>query len=85
MKRKSAGASAESDVEIGPTPPEFFKKAVVGKYHKEYAHGQRVVRVVTLEADVAREFATAREVNMALRLVQKMRRLDKAARQRKSA
>ncbi len=50
--------------------PEYdFSKGVRGKHAAKYAEG---TNVVVLEADVARDFRTAEEVNETLRAVSKM-------------
>ena len=86
MKKKSNGGSAlaHDDIEIPQTAPEFFKTAVMGKYARQATHG-KTVRTVRLEADVARSFANAKEVNQALRLVEKMRQLGRSGQRKKTA
>jgi hypothetical protein len=50
--------------------PEYdFSKGVRGKHATKYAEG---TNVVVLEADVARDFRTAEDVNETLRAVSKM-------------
>ncbi|MGD0770876.1 MAG: hypothetical protein ABSB42_22055 [Tepidisphaeraceae bacterium] len=57
-----------------------MRKGIMGKY----AVG-RAGHFVGLDADVAKEFRMAKEINEALRLAQKMRQIGKSSKRRKSA
>ena len=88
MKRQSKTSSAaDDDLEIPPTPSDFFKKGTMGKYYREYAsrRGHRPAIAVTLEEDVAAVFRDSDSVNDLLRAV--IRNLPQAspAKRRKSA
>ncbi len=66
MKKPARGESSEEDT----MRPEYdFGKGVRGKHAARYAEG---TNVVVLEADVAREFRTAEQVNETLRAVSKL-------------
>jgi hypothetical protein len=83
MKKKSESASAaagEADLEIPRMTRAEMRKGIMGKY----AAG-RARHFVGLDPDVAREFRTAKEINDALRLAQKMRQIGKTSKRRKSA
>jgi len=83
MKKKSESASAavgDADLEISRMTRAEMRKGVMGKY----AVG-RSSCFVGLDPDVAREFRTAKEINEALRLAQKMRQIGKTNKRRKSA
>lgn len=86
MKKQSKrGSAADDDQEIPPTPPEFFKKATMGKYYKEYVsrRGRKPFMAVTLEEDVAAVFQDSDSVNNLLRAV--IQNLPRNAGQRKKS
>jgi hypothetical protein len=88
MKKKSkTGSAVDDELEIPPTPPDFFKRATMGKYYRDYVsrRGHRPVIAVTLEEDVAEVFRDSASVNDLLRAV--IRNLPRAsvAKRRKSA
>jgi hypothetical protein len=63
--------------------PEYdFSKGVRGKHAARYAAG---TNVVVLEADVAREFRTAEQVNETLRAVSKLLQQRRRRPRRKTA
>jgi hypothetical protein len=70
----------DDELEIPPTPPGFFRSGVMGKYYR----GPKV-RVVMLDADVAKEFPDGRAVNEALRTLREIRRLMTPDKRKKSA
>ena len=79
MKKKSNGDLKKGDeLEIAPFTREQLRRGVMGKYYRHR-------RVVALASDVAKVFPNDADVNEALRLVQRMREIGRANRQRKSA
>jgi hypothetical protein len=70
-KSKEDSVANDDDLDIPPTPPDFFKNAVMGKYYHEYVrrHGRKPVRAVTLEEDVAAVFRDSESVNNVLRAI----------------
>jgi hypothetical protein len=87
MKRKSnqGSAASDDDLEIAPTPPEFFKSAAMGRHYKEYSHGANTVRLVTLAEDVAAVFKDSKSVNGVLRAIIRSMPQTSAKRRKKSA
>ncbi len=71
MKKKSNKGSEKpsENLDVAPTPPGFFGKAVMGKYHGQYVQGRKVVRAVNLEEDVAAVFKDSNSVNKVLRAI----------------
>ena len=66
-------------------PAGFFKGGVRGKYHDEFMRNGGVVRMVSIEPDVARDFPTAKAVNDGLRKFREIQRMMQPAKRRKSA
>jgi hypothetical protein len=87
MKKKSNESYAASDngLEIAPTPPEFFKSATMGRHYKEYSQGASLVRLVTLEEDVAAVFKDSKSVNGVLRAIIKNLPQTNVKKRKKSA
>lgn len=87
MKKKSGKGSTKvsDDLDVPPTPPVFFKKAVMGKYFKQYTQGRRFVRAVSLEQDVAAVFKDSNSVNKVLRAIIKSLPQGNLRKRRKSA
>ncbi|HEX4053291.1 MAG TPA: hypothetical protein VHX86_03410 [Tepidisphaeraceae bacterium] len=83
MKKKSESASAavgDADQEIPRMTRAEMRKGMMGKYAVGHSRC-----FVGLDRDVAKEFRTAKEINEALRLAQKMRQIGKTSKRRKSA
>jgi hypothetical protein len=67
MKRKSKRDSeADDDLEISETPPEFFRRGVMGKYYADVMMRSNVIRIAP---DLCDAFPNEKAVNQALRMI----------------